>query len=134
MNKSFYLGGSRNKVPEYLTEFTDYDFSCADTWENKLLLDELGFDFYNIQNWQYKDNTIQKFAKHNQYPEVTIIMRENFEAYKQAFDGINSSFYMAYMWKSSPIRTTKWSDLDRDNTKNVINAMVNLITRKEAAP
>jgi hypothetical protein len=61
-------------------------------------------------------------------------MRENFEAYKQAFDAINSSFYMAYMWKSSPMRTTKWSDLDRDNTKNVINAMVNLITRKEATP
>ncbi len=107
-----FLGGSRYFAAKYpdviqIKESTDWDFSIQFGMFNQdISLEELGFYTKGLSNLVYRDKSAIELYHHNDYTNVTVIVRSDLAAYKRAFASIPVEFYRDHLWKSYPLRTS----------------------------
>lgn len=111
MNYKFYLGGSRrmsqlHPMTVAVTSGTDYDLYATYSDELAQMLDRSGFleigDATITQKDGYElDTEVVKMYEHEDV-KVQVILRRDAEFYNTVFDAIPASFYVKYLWKSSP--------------------------------
>lgn len=125
--KGFYLGGSRRMAQKYpdrviIRSSTDYDYNGQDGDDAEKLLKALGFKpMHGAGN--YNDDQAFSFWKNG---KVTVILRENLNLYKKAFELVDIDAYLHRFWKSSPHLKVPFS---KEQTRDYFNCLFDAVRK-----
>lgn len=115
VSKGAWLGGSRQKLNKLDVNWDgDWDWQVQahpeDDWLSNKIVTDPEFNQWILDNCeteenpQYPDSQFRGLWKHKDYPEITLILRNDLEFYIQVFEAIPKWFWHQYLWKRSPFR------------------------------
>ncbi len=104
-NSNFFESGSRFFAKKYksvyITDYTDYDFYCLNSEENRYFLENLNMKFTDWAELDYCDDLAVGVYK-SPCGMIEVVLRSDIGVYAKAVSFISEEYYTKYLHKSSP--------------------------------